>query len=609
MKSWSRLQSWLRALLRRSRMEREMETELRFHIEAFAEDLARSGVRREEALRRARIEFGGFESAKEECREARGVSFIDSLLQDLRFGLRMLGKTPGFTGVATLTLALGIGANTAVFRIVNSVLLKPLNYPKAEELVALHQVAPGAAGLADFENGLLLSPSMYFTYAEQNHAFQSLGVWVMGTANVTGLAEPEQVRAVEISDGVLQTLGVPPEIGRWLSPADQIPGGPERVMLSYGYWQRRFGGDRSAVGRNLTADSRPREIVGVMPEGFRLVDAEFDVVMPLAFERGKLILAGFGYQGIARLKPSVTLAEADADLARMLPIWMDSWSNGPHTDPHVYKTWKITPKIRPLKREVLGNTSDFLWVVMGTIGVVMLVACANVANLLLVKGEARQRELAVRAALGAGRGRIVRGLLIESLMLGLLGGTLGVAFANGGVRLLLAVGPANFPRLSEISLDTRAFGFGVLLSLLSGLLFGLIPALKYSGSRASLALGSAGRSMSVSRERHRALSVLGRPAGDGFGIARERRFNDSHVPGIAQNRTGIHRWGASSGTANLHSGFAGKGTGASHANTKRDCRQPCRNPRCEIRWIHQQDAHGRVRRAVGRNLCAGQGLF
>ena len=508
MKSWSRLQSWLRALLRRSRMEREMETELRFHIEAFAEDLARSGVRREEALRRARIEFGGFESAKEECREARGVRLIDSLLQDWRFGLRMLGKTPGFTGVATLTLALGIGANTAVFSIVNSVLLKPLNYPKAEELVALHQVAPGAAGLADFENGLLLSPSMYFTYAEQNHAFQSLGVWVMGTANVTGLAEPEQVRAVEISDGVLQTLGVPPEIGRWLSPADQIPGGPERVMLSYGYWQRRFGGDRSAVGRNLTADSRPREIVGVMPEGFRLVDAGFDVVMPLAFERGKLILAGFGYQGMARLKPSVTLAEADADLARMLPIWMDSWSNGPHTDPHVYKTWKITPKIRPLKREVLGNTSDFLWVVMGTIGVVMLVACANVANLLLVKGEARQRELAVRAALGAGRGRIVRGLLIESLMLGLLGGTLGVAFANGGVRLLLAVGPANFPRLSEISLDTRAFGFGVLLSLLSGLLFGLIPALKYSGSRASLALGSAGRSMSVSRERHRALSVL-----------------------------------------------------------------------------------------------------
>jgi predicted permease len=508
MRLWDRLKSWFGAVTRRSRMESEMDAELRFHIEAFAEDLMRGGMARQEALRRARLEFGGIERAKEECREARAVNFVDSLLQDLRFGLRMLGKTPGLTGVATLTLALGIGANTVVFSIVNSVLLKPLNYPKAEELVALHQVAPGAAGLADFENGLLLSPSMYFTYAEQNHAFQSLGVWVAGTANVTGVADPEQVRTAEVSDGVLQTLGVPPQIGRWLSPADQIPGGPERVMLSYGYWQRRFGGDRSAVGRNLTVDSRPREIVGVMPQGFRLVDAEFDVIVPLAFDRGQLILAGFGYQAIARLKPGVTLAEADADLTRMLPMWMDSWSNGPHTDPHVYETWRITPKIRPLKREVLGNVSDVLWVVMGTIGLVMLIACANVANLLLVKVEARQQELAVRAALGAGRGRIVRGLLIESLMLGLMGGTLGVAFANGGVRRLLAMGPANLPRLGEISLGARALGFAVLLSLLSGLLFGLIPALKYSGSRASLTLGSAGRSMSRSRESHRARSVL-----------------------------------------------------------------------------------------------------
>ena len=504
----NRIWSWVRAVARRTRMEREMDAELRFHIEAFAEDLVRGGMARHEALRRARLEFGGIEGAKEDCREARGVSFVDSLVQDLRFGSRMLGKTPGFTGVAALTLALGIGANTAVFSVVNSVLLKPLSYPKAEELVALHQVAPGAAGLADFENGLLLSPSMYFTYAEQNHAFQSLGVWVTGTANVTGVAEPEQVRTVEVSNGVLETLSTPLQIGRWLSSADQIPGGPERVMLSHGYWQRRFGGDRSAVGRNLTVDSRPREIVGVMPPGFRLVDAEFDVIVPLAFDRGKLILAGFGYQAIARLRPGVTLAEADADLTRMLPIWMDSWSNGPGTDPHVYETWRITPKIHPLKREVLGNVSDALWVVMGTIGLVMLIACANVANLMLVKVEARQQELAVRAALGAGRGRIVRGLLIESLMLGLMGGTLGAALANGGVRLLLAIGPANLPRLSEISLDARALGFTVLLSLLSGLLFGLVPALKYSGSRASLTLGSAGRSMSMSRERYRARSIL-----------------------------------------------------------------------------------------------------
>src|SRR5216110_1196227 len=453
------VRAWFNAIFRRSEITNDVDEELRAHVQNRADDLQRSGLARSEAERRARIEFGGHEKFKEECREALGARLLHALLQDVRFGVRMLRKSPGFTAVAILTLALGIGANTGVFSVANSVLLKPLNYPRAEELVALHQIAPGAAGLADFENGLLLSPSMYFTYSEHNRAFQASGVWVPGTASVTGLAEPEQVRTVEVSDGVLQALDVPPAVGRWFSEADQIPRGPERVMLSYGYWQRRFGGERSAVGLNLTADSRPREIVGVMPQGFRLVDAEFDLVVPLAFERGKLILAGFGYQGIARLKPGVTPAQADRDLTRMLPIWMDSWSNGPHTDPHVYETWKITPNIRPLMREVIGNASDVLWVVMGTIGLVMLIACANVANLLLVKVEARQQELAVRAALGAGRGRIVRGLLVESLMLGLLGGTLGVAFANGGVRLLSALGPANLPRLSEISLDTRAFGF------------------------------------------------------------------------------------------------------------------------------------------------------
>jgi len=191
-----------------------------------------------------------------------------------------------------------------------------------------------------------------------------------------------------------------------------------------------------------------------------------------------------------------------------LPIWMDSWSNGPGTNPRIYETWKITPAIRPLKQEVIGNVSDVVWVVMGTIGLVMLIACANVTNLLLVRVEARHQELAVRAVLGAGWGRIVRGLLVESLILGLMGGALGVGVADWGVRLLVAIGPANLPRLSEISLDTRTLGFAVLLSLLSGLLFGLVPALKYSGPRTSLALRSAGRTTSVSRERHRARNAL-----------------------------------------------------------------------------------------------------
>ncbi len=436
------------------------------------------------------------------------IAFLDIFGRDVRYAVRMLGRSPLFTAVALLTLAIGIGANTAVFSVVNSVLLKPLPYPKSDELVAIWQAAPGAAGLASVSNGLPLSASMYFTYAEQNRTFQSLGVWDADTANVTGLAEPEQVRVVEVSDGVLQALSIPPAVGRWLSQADQRPGGPETVMISYGYWQRRFGGDRSAIGRNIRVDSRTRQIVGVMPRGFQVVNADFDLIVPLAFDRSKLILAGFGYNGIARLKPEVAIAQANADVTRLVPVWMDSWSNGPGTNPHFYETWRITPAIRPLKQEVIGNVSSLLWVVMGTIGMVMLIACANVANLLLVRAEARQHELAIRAALGAGPRRIVRELLLESVLLGLIGGVLGIGLAHEGLRLLVAIGPANLPRLSEISLDARALGFTVVLSLLSGLLFGSIPAMKYAGPGLSIALRSAGRTASVSRERQHSRNFL-----------------------------------------------------------------------------------------------------
>jgi putative ABC transport system permease protein len=493
---------------RRERMLQDLDQEIRDHIEMATQGNIDRGMSPEEARYAAVRKFGNVTLAKEDSREVWSVVWLEQLLQDIRFALRMLSKSPGFTAVAVLTLAIGIGGNAAVFSVVNSVLLKPLNYPKAEELVSLHQIAPGAAGLADFENGLLLSPSMYFTYAEQNRTFQSLGVWSTGTANVTGLGDPEQVRTVEVSDGVLQALGTPPGVGRWFSAADQIPRGPERVMLSYGYWQRRFGGDPAVIGRNIIVDSRAREIVGVMPKNFRFIDSDFDVMVPLAFDRGHLILAGFGFHGIARLKPGATIPQANADVARMVSIWMDSWTNGPKSNPHIYETWKITPMIGPLKQEVIGNVNEVLWVVMGTIGLVMLIACANLANLLLVRVESRQQELAVRAALGAGRGRIVRGLLTESVMLGLMGGAIAVGLAYAGVQFLLSTGPANLPRLSEITLDARTLGFTLLLSLLSGLLFGLIPALKYAGPRTSLALRSAGRTTGVSRERHRARNVL-----------------------------------------------------------------------------------------------------
>jgi len=500
--------NWFKQLFSRRRLYNDLSAEIHEHLEEKIEELVAGGMPRKEAAAAARREFGNVTLLEEDSRAVWRWPSIENLVADVRYGLRMLGRNPVFTVVGLLTIAIGIGANAAVFSVVNSVLLKPLNYPKPEELVSLHQIAPGAPGLADFENGLFLSPSMYFTYAEQNRTFQTLGAWILGTANVTGLAEPEQVRTVEVSDGVLETLGVPPTVGRWLAHADQIPRGPERVMLSYGYWQRRFGGDRAAVGRNVLVDSRSREIVGVMPQGFRFVDTDFDVILPLAFDRGKLILAGFGYHGIARLKLGATIAEANADITRMLPIWMDSWSNGPGTNPHSYETWKITPMIRPLKREVIGNVSEVLWVVMGTIGLVMLIACANVTNLLLVRVESRQQELAVRAALGAGWGRIVGGLLVESVMLGLMGGVAGMSLAYAGVRFLTDLGPANLPRLSEISIDARTLGFTLVISVLSGLLFGLIPAFKYARPRASLELRSAGRTISASRERHRARNLL-----------------------------------------------------------------------------------------------------
>src|SRR5271155_4009162 len=370
---------------RRKRMLEGLDEDTREPIAREPQDNIERGMTPEEAHYAAVRKFGNVTRVKEDSREVWSVVWLEQLLQDIRFALRMLSKSPGFTAVAILTLAIGIGGNAAVFSVVNSVLLKPLNYPRSEELVSLHQIAPGAAGLADFENGLLLSPSMYFTYAENNRTFQSLGVWDPGTASVTGLADPEQVRVVDVSDGVLQALDVAPEAGRWFSAADQVPNGPARAMLSYGYWQRRFGGDRSAIGRNIQVDSRPLEIIGVMPQGFRFVDSDFDLIRPFQFDRGKLILAGFGFHGIARLRPGATIAQANADLTRVLPIWMDSFSNGPGSNPHIYETWKITPMIRPLKQEVVGNVSEALWVVMGTIGLVMLIACANVTNLLLVR--------------------------------------------------------------------------------------------------------------------------------------------------------------------------------------------------------------------------------
>ena len=499
---------WFEKIFRRQHLYDELAEEVREHIEEKTEQLMRlENLPRVEARQRALRAFGNPAVVETRSREVWQWSMLESILADLKLAVRRLIKAPGFAATVLLTLAIGVGANTAVFSVVNSVLLKPLPYPESDGLVSLSLKAPGAAGLTNFQTGLPLSASMYFTFSENNRAFQSVGAWTKYKANVTGLARPEQLNSILITDGVLEALGVPPYTGRELTAADQVPNGPRNVVLAYGYWQRRFGGDRSVVGRTIIIDSQQRTIVGVMPRGFRVVDQDFDILVPFAFERNKQTLAGFGLQGIGRLKPGVTISEANADIARMIPIWMDSFSNGPGSDSHWYVRWKITPDLQFLKQEVIGNVGSVLWVIMGTIGLVLLIACVNVANLLLVRAEARQLELSIRAALGAGRGRITRELLVESVLLGLIGGMLGIGVAAAGLRLIVSIGPANLPRLNEISLDGRSLLFTLLIALVSGLLFGSIPAWKYSRSRTTASLGAT-RTVSASRERHQSRNIL-----------------------------------------------------------------------------------------------------
>jgi predicted permease len=501
--------SWLERIFRRRQLYDELAEEVREHLEEKTERLMRTeNLSRAEARQAALRAFGNPTLVQTRSREVWQWSRLESLLADLKLALRRLRKAPGFGITVLLTLAIGIGANTAVFTVVDSILLKPLPYPQAEQLVAVWLHAPGAAGLANFAEGLRLSPSMYLTFAEHNRTFQSIGVWVSGTANVTGIAQPEEVDTTYISDGVLQTLNVPPAAGRWILTADQVPRSHQVGMLSYGYWQRRFGGDPSVIGRNIQVDSQSREIVGIMPRGFELVNQDFDMLIPLAFDPRNQILAGFSFKGIARLKPGVTIGEADADIARMLDIWMNSWTNKDGSDPHFYKKWMISGAIRPMKQEVIGNVASVLWVVMGTIGVVMLIACTNVANLLLVRTEGRQQELAIRAALGAGWARIVREVLSECVLLALIGGVAGIGVAEAGLRLLAAIGPAHLPRQHEIALDARSIAFTLGLSLVSALLFGTIAALKSMRPGTSLAHASLGRTASASHEQRRGRNLL-----------------------------------------------------------------------------------------------------
>jgi predicted permease len=497
-----------RRLIKGTQADAELRQELELYVEITTEEYIAQGMGADEARQAARRKLGNVTRIRVEVYEMNATTFLETTMQQLRHSLRMLRLNPAFSLAAVLTLAIGIGANTAVFSVVNTVLLKPLPYPGADRLISVQHTAPGATGLMSASGDLRLSGSMFFTYADHNRSFDAIGAWTAATSTVTGQGEPEEVRILAVTKGVLEALGVQPAAGRWLSEADQAPGAPRSVMLSYGYWQRRFGGDPGVIGKSLTLGSQPAQMVGVMPAGFGVVDTEAELILPLQLNRAQLILPGFFLRSVARLKTGVTLEAASADIARLVPVWMSSWPAPPGVNPRNWERWRISPALRPLRQDVVGRIEQGLWVVMGTIGIVLLIACANVTNLLLVRAEMRQRELAVRAALGAGWGRIVGELLIESLVLAMVGGLLGTAFAEALLKSVVAIGPASLPRLNEIGMDAQTAVFALGISLIAGLLLGLIPAWKYAGPKLGMALRAGGRSATDSRQTHRVQNVL-----------------------------------------------------------------------------------------------------
>ena len=417
--------------------------------------------------------------------------------------VRRLFRSPMFTFVAILTLALGIGANTAIFSVIEGVLLKPLPYPHPEQLINLSLTAPGI-NIKELTD----SPSVYFTYREQNRSFEDVGLFTGNTVSVTGMGEPEQVHSLLVTDGVIPILGVSPALGRSFTRKDDSPGSPETVILSHGYWRRRFSADRSIIGRRILIDGKAREVIGVMPQNFRFLDMEVALIQPLQFDRNKTFLGNFSYDGVARLKPGVTLAQANADGARMLPIVNRNFQPPPGFSVKLFERARIAPDFRPFEQTMIGDVGTVLWVLMGTIGIVLLIACANVANLLLVRAESRHLELSIRAALGASRARIAGELLLESMLLAALGGACGLLIAFGALRLLVAMAPTGLPRLADIAIDAPVLVFSLLVSLVAGLLFGSIPVFKHAGARLGTGMREGGRGLSQTRERHRARNVL-----------------------------------------------------------------------------------------------------
>src|SRR5215472_13533170 len=484
----SRLTSLLRNLLDKQRQERELDQEVRTHELLLADEKIRAGMSPGEAHRQARLELGGVEQVKEQVREMRAGRLLETLWQDLRYGVRMLRKNLAFTLLAIFALALGVGASSVMFSAVDSILLRPLTYRSADRLVVILNHGRGP-----------IAPANYVDWKAQSKSFQSMGAAEYWTPDLTGVDRPSKLWALHITSDILPMLGVPPVLGRFVAKEEEQVGHEYEVVLSYGLWQRQFGGDPHVLGREIALDGKLYAIVGVMPAGFKFAPfwaTKAELWAPLALGPRASQRGGNSLRIFARLAPGVGLSDARAELAT-ITARLEQQYPGTNQDAQVV----------PLKERVVGKIRPALLTLQFAVAFVLLIACANVAHILLARGAARAGEVAVRSALGAGRFRLIQQFLTESLILAIAGGILGLLLAVAGIRALVAFGPADIPRVDNISLDWRVTLFTLAVSFATGIGFGLAPARQASGLDPAEFLKEGGRT-GDSRRRQRARNLL-----------------------------------------------------------------------------------------------------
>jgi len=489
------------ALLHHKQVEDELDEELRFHFDKQVEKYRRSGMSEEEAKRRARLAFGGHEQVKEDCREARGTSFIELTLDDARYAFRQLVANPTFTLVMVLTLALSIGANSAIFSVINGVLLKRLPYAQPERLVRIF--------LSNNEYPKFpLNPWDFLDFRARNHSFESMAAFTRGDVQLSGEGEPIRLNGFGITSGYFRVLGIHPQIGREFDFQAEVPGNGLQAVISDRLWRTRFGADPNVIGRKVTLNMQPFTVIGVMPRGTEhpgnvyhslAYGESVDVWWPFSFGGNSNQRGSHFIEGIARLKPGVSVEQAKAEVNAVM-------GQMAHEHPNGDSGWNVL--VIPLYSEVVGATRQMLLVLLGAVGIVLLIACVNAANLLLARASARQQEIAVRLAMGAPRLRVVRQLLTESLIISVTGGALGLGLAFGGVRALVALLPADFPRAHDIHVSGPVLVFTLLVSVLTGILFGLAPAMQASRTDPKQGLKHNTRTTTTSRYQNRLRSAL-----------------------------------------------------------------------------------------------------